>query len=217
LDFQFILKELPFLIQGALITLELTVITLVIGTFLGIVLAFCKISNNIISNTFATIYIWVFRGTPLLLQLFFFYYALPFIGSGITMTAFTAAVIALSLNCAAYMSEIIRGGILAIDKGQFEASKALGFTYFQTMIKIILPQTFRVIIPPVGNEFIAMLKDTSLVSSIAMTELMRTTTNISSASFKYPEMYLSAACLYLLLTTIFTSAFSVIEKKLSKY
>lgn len=215
MNFNFILRELPFLLQGSIITIQLTVITLCLGTFLGIVLAFCKISTNPIVNTIATIYTWIFRGTPLLLQLFFFYYALP--GMGITMTAFTAAVLGLSLNCGAYMAEIIRGGILAIDKGQFEASKALGFTYFQTMIKIILPQTFRVIIPPVGNEFIAMLKDTSLVSSIAMTELMRTTTNISSATFKYPEMYFSAACLYLLLTTLFTTAFSIIEKKLSRY
>jgi polar amino acid transport system permease protein len=215
LNFNFILKELPFLLKGSVMTIQLTVITLFLGTFLGILLAFCKISKNSVINTIATIYTWIFRGTPLLLQLFFFYYALP--GMGVTMSAFTAAVLGLSLNCAAYMAEIIRGGILAIDKGQFEASKALGFTYFQTMTKIILPQTFRVIIPPVGNEFIAMLKDTSLVSSIAMTELMRTTTNISSATFKYPEMYFSAACLYLLLTTLFTTAFSLIEKKLSRY
>ena len=217
MNFQFILSRLPFLLQGTLLTLQLTVITLILGTFLGIVLAFCKISKNIVANTFSTIYIWIFRGTPLLLQLAFFYSALPFIGSGIKLDAFQAAVIGLSLNCAAYMSEIIRGGILAIDKGQFEASKSLGFTYFQTMTKIILPQTFRVIIPPVGNEFISMLKDTSLVSSIAMTELMRTSSNIASATFKYPEMYFSAACLYLLLTTIFTVAFSSIEKKLSRY
>jgi len=215
LNFNFILKELPFLLKGSILTIQLAVITIFLGTFLGIILAFCKISKNKLLSFIATFYIWIFRGTPLLLQLFFFYNALP--GMGISMDAFTAAVLGLSLNCAAYMSEIIRGGIIAIDKGQFEASKALGFTYFQTMTKIILPQTFRVIIPPVGNEFIAMLKDTSLVSSIAMTELMKTTTNISSATFKFPEMYFSAACLYLLMTTLFTAGFSIIEKKLSRY
>ena len=215
MNFNFILKELPFLLKGSILTIQLAVITIFLGTFLGIILAFCKISKNKLLSFIATFYIWIFRGTPLLLQLFFFYYALP--GMGLSMDAFTAAVLGLSLNCAAYMSEIIRGGIIAIDKGQFEASKALGFTYFQTMKKIILPQTFRVIIPPVGNEFIAMLKDTSLVSSIAMTELMKTTTNISSATFKFPEMYLSAACLYLLMTTLFTTGFSIIEKKLSRY
>lgn len=196
-------------------TIQLTIITLCLGTFLGIVLAFCKISKIKAVNYLSTLYTWIFRGTPLLLQLFFFYYALP--GMGITMTAFTAAVLGLSLNCAAYMAEIIRGGILAVDKGQFEASKSLGLTYFQTMIKIILPQTFRVIIPPVGNEFIAMLKDTSLVSSIAMVELMRSMTQISSATFRYTEMVFSAACLYLLLTTVFTTVFSLIEKKLARY
>ena len=215
MNFNFIIKELPFLLNGSVVTIQLTVITLFLGTFLGIVLAFCKISNNKFIAFIATFYTWLFRGTPLLLQLFFFYSALP--GFGITMTPFSAAVIALSLNCAAYMAEIIRGGILAIDKGQFEASKSLGFTYFQTMIKIILPQTFRVIIPPVGNEFIAMLKDTSLVSVIAMTELMRTSSLIASTTFKYTEMYFSAGCLYLLLTTVFTTAFSAIEKKLARY
>ena len=215
MDFNFILKELPYLLQGSIMTIQLTVITLFLGTFLGIVLAFCKISKIKAVNYLSTLYTWIFRGTPLLLQLFFFYYALPVMG--ITMTAFTAAVLGLSLNCAAYMAEIIRGGILAVEKGQFEASKSLGLTYFQTMIKIILPQTFRVIIPPVGNEFIAMLKDTSLVSSIAMVELMRSMTQISSATFKYTEMVFSAACLYLLLTTVFTTVFSLIEKKLARY
>jgi len=196
-------------------TIQLTVLTLIFGTLLGVILALLKQSKNILINWIASFYIWIFRGTPLILQLFFFYYALPMLG--VTLSPFSAAVIGLSLNCAAYMAEIIRGGIISIDKGQFEASKALGFTYFQTMIKIVLPQTFRVIIPPVGNEFISMLKDTSLVSTIAMTELMRAATQISSSTFKYTEMLISAACLYLIMTTIFTSVFSIIEKKLSRY
>lgn len=196
-------------------TVQLTVITLVVGTLLGIILALLKLSKSRLIYSAAAFYTWVFRGTPLILQLYFFYYALPTLG--ITLQPFTAAVIGLSLNCGAYMAEIIRGGIISIDKGQFEASKALGFNYFQTMYKIVLPQTFRVIIPPVGNEFIAMLKDTSLVSTIAMVELMRTATQIYSTTFKITEMLFSAAVLYLLMTTIFTTAFSFIEKKLSKY
>jgi polar amino acid transport system permease protein len=196
-------------------TIKLTVFTLLIGTIFGVVLALGKITKNFVVHNIASFYIWVFRGTPLILQLFFFYYALPMLG--VKMSPFMAAVIGLSLNCAAYMAEIIRGGIISIDKGQFEASKALGFTYFQTMNKIVLPQTFRVIIPPVGNEFIAMLKDTSLVSTIAMVELMRSAVQISSATFKYTEMLFTAACLYLILTTVFTSIFSAIEKKLSRY
>ncbi|HBM79983.1 MAG: amino acid ABC transporter permease [Clostridiales bacterium] len=215
MNIEFILKELPFMLQGSVMTIELTVLTLSIGTFLGIILALLKISGVKIFYYIATFYTWVFRGTPLMLQLFFFYYALP--SMGVTLNAFSAAIIGLSLNCAAYMAEIIRGGILSIDKGQFEASKALGYTYFQTMAKIILPQTIRIIIPPVGNEFISMIKDTSLVSTIAMVELMRTATQISSTTFKYTEILFTAAVLYLLMTTVFTAAFSALEKKLSIY
>ncbi len=196
-------------------TIQLTVITLILGTFLAIIITFLKISKMKILNFIATLYTWVFRGTPLLLQLYFFYYALP--KMGLTLQPFTAAILSLTLNCAAYMSEIIRGGIIAIDKGQFEASKALGFTYIQTMVKIVLPQTVRIIIPPVGNEFIAILKDTSLVSIISMVELMRKSTLIASSTFKPTEMYFSAGCLYLLLTTVFTTGFSLLEKKLSRY
>ena len=198
-------------------TMTLTVLSLCFGTMLGAILALCKMAKNKVLWAISAFYIWIFRGTPLILQLFFFYYALPTISPALKLDAFTAAVIGLSLNSGAYMAEIVRGGILAIDKGQFEASKALGFTYTQTMSKIVLPQAFRVIIPPVGNEFIAMLKDTSLVSTIAMVELMKTATNVASTTFKYPEMLSLAAIFYLLMTTIFTTVFSHIEKKLSIY
>lgn len=215
MDINVIINELPILLQGSIMTVKLTVITLFLGSLLGIIIALSKISKNFVLYWIATLYTWVFRGTPLILQLFFFYYALPMMG--ITLTPFSAAVIGLSLNCGAYMAEIIRGGIISIDKGQFEAAKALGFNYFQTMTKIILPQTFRIIIPPVGNEFIAMLKDTSLVSTIAMVELMRSATQIASATFKYTEVLFTAAVLYLIMTTVFTSIFSVVEKRLSRY
>jgi polar amino acid transport system permease protein len=210
-----IINAMPYLLEGSIMTIQLTVITLILGTILGIVTALFKLTKNAFLRSVATLYTWIFRGTPMILQLFFFYYALPMMG--IILTPFTAAVIGLSLNCGAYMAEIIRGGIISVDKGQFEASKALGFTYFQTMSKIILPQTLRLIIPPVGNEFITMLKDTSLVSTIAMVELMRSAVQISSTTFKYTEMLLAAAALYLVLTTIFTGVFSYLEKKLSVY
>jgi polar amino acid transport system permease protein len=210
-----IINAMPYLLEGSIMTIQLTVITLILGTILGIITALFKLTKNAFLRAVATLYTWIFRGTPMILQLFFFYYALPMMG--ITLTPFTAAVIGLSLNCGAYMAEIIRGGIISVDKGQFEASKALGFTYFQTMSKIILPQTLRLIIPPVGNEFITMLKDTSLVSTIAMVELMRSAVQISSTTFKYTEMLLAAAALYLVLTTIFTGVFSYLEKKLSVY
>lgn len=215
MDVNSMINALPYLLEGSIMTIQLTVITIILGTILGILTALLKLTKNVFAYSLSTLYTWVFRGTPMILQLFFFYYALPMMG--ITLEPFTAAIIGLSLNCGAYMAEIIRGGIISIDKGQFEASKALGFTYFQTMRKIILPQTIRMIIPSVGNEFITMLKDTSLVSTIAMVELMRSAVQISSTTFKYTEMLTSAGLLYLLMTTIFTSVFSYIEKKLSVY
>jgi polar amino acid transport system permease protein len=216
-DIKFIIDKMPTLLQGSIMTIELTFITLLYGSLLGIILAFFRISKNPLLRYFSSFYIWIFRGTPMILQLAFFYFGLPAISNNLVLKPFTAAVIGLSLNCAAYMAEIIRGGIISIDKGQFEASKALGLTYIQTMTKIVLPQTIRVIMPSLGNEFITMLKDTSLVSTIAMTELMRSAASIGSTTFKVAEMYLGAALIYLVLTTIFTSVFTTIEKKFAKY
>lgn len=203
------------LLQGSILTLELTVLSIIFGSVIGVLIAMTKLSDNKIISSIGNFYTWVFRGTPLLLQLFVFYYGFPAVG--IELTAFNAAVIGLSLNAGAYMAEIIRGGILAVDKGQFEASKALGFTYGQTMKQIILPQAFRVVIPPVGNQFISMIKDTSLVSSLTLAELLRNAQDLGSSSGNPWPPYIIAAILYLLMTTVFTSIFSAVEKKLSIY
>lgn len=211
-----LLKEIfPVLIKATGITIELTVISVVLGTLIGIIVALLKLTKNPVVNFIASFYTWIIRGTPMLLQLFFFYYGLPFVG--IELEPMSAAIIGLSLNSGAYMAEIIRGGIISVDKGQFEACKALGFTYGQTMTRVILPQTIRVLLPPVGNEFITMLKDTSLVSTIAMVELMRSAQQIYSSNFRPMEPFFIAACIYLALTTVFTGIFSVWEKKLSRY
>ncbi len=215
LDIDVIIKTLPILLKGSIMTVELTVITLVLGTVLGILFALMRLSSNMVLSQISNFYTWIMRGTPMLLQLFFFYYGLP--SAGIKLSPFQAAIIGLGLNSGAYMAEIIRGGILSIDKGQFEAAKALGFSYSETMRKIILPQTFKVIIPPVGNEFITILKDTSLVSTIAMVELMRTAQQMYASTFRPIEIFFTAAVLYLLMTTVFTTIFSIYEKKLSVY
>lgn len=214
MDINYIISIMPILLKASIKTVYLTVISVTLGTLLGVLIAILKLQKSKIVSGIASFYIWIFRGTPLILQIFFLYYGLPSFGLDLTPTA--GALIALSLNSGAYMAEIIRGGIIAIDKGQFEASKALGLTYVQTMTKIILPQTFRVIIPPVGNEFITMLKDTALVSSIAMTELMRTSQVMYAAKFSV-EPFLGAAIIYLVLTSIFTLVFNKLEKKLSAY
>jgi len=215
MDLSNIKSILPMLLQGSILTLELTVLSIVFGSLIGVLIAMTKLSDNKIISSIGNFYTWVFRGTPLLLQLFVFYYGFPAIG--VELTAFNAAVIGLSLNAGAYMAEIIRGGILAVDKGQFEASKALGFTYGQTMKQIILPQAFRVVIPPVGNQFISMIKDTSLVSSLTLAELLRNAQDLGSSSGNPWPPYIIAAILYLLMTTVFTSIFGVVEKKLSIY
>lgn len=215
LDIDVIIRTLPILLKGSIMTVELTVITLVLGTVLGILFALMRLSSNMVLSQISNFYTWIIRGTPMLLQLFFFYYGLP--SAGIKLSPFQAAIIGLGLNSGAYMAEIIRGGILSIDKGQFEAAKALGFSYYETMKKIVLPQTFKVIIPPVGNEFITILKDTSLVSTIAMVELMRTAQQMYASTFRPIEIFFTAAVLYLLMTTVFTTIFSIYEKKLSVY
>ncbi|MCY6484342.1 amino acid ABC transporter permease [Clostridium aestuarii] len=211
-----ILKDMfPILLKASIMTIELTVISVVLGSVIGIFVSLLKLGKNKIVSGMASLYTWLFRGTPMLLQLFVFYYGLPFVG--IELSPMQAAILGLSLNSGAYMAEIIRGGILSVDKGQFEACSALGFTYMQTMRKVILPQTFKNIIPPVGNEFITMLKDTSLVSVIAMSELMRTAQLQLSATAKPVEALFIAGVLYLFMTTIFTTIFGGFEKKLSVY
>ena len=144
MDLNVIKEVLPVLLQGSLMTLELTILSVILGSILGMVTALLKLSKNKIIASIAGFYTWIFRGTPMLLQLFVFYYGLPFMG--IKLTPFEAAILGLSLNSGAYMAEIIRGGILSVDKGQFEACKSLGFTYLDTMKRVVLPQTFKIII-----------------------------------------------------------------------
>lgn len=215
MDIDILKSVLPILLKGSVITIELTVVSVILGSVIGIITATLKLSKNQFIVKIGCFYTWLFRGTPMLLQLMFFYYVLPFMG--IKLSPMTAAIIGLSLNSGAYMAEIIRGGILSIDKGQFEACKSLGFTYVQTMRRVVLPQTFRVIIPAVGNEFITMLKDTSLVSSITIEELLRNAQLQVSATARPTEAFFIAGCLYLFMTTVFTAVFSATEKRLSVY
>lgn len=215
MDINILKQMLPIIAKGSIITMELTVLSLIIGSILGVIIALSKLVKNKIIYSIASLYTWLFRGTPLILQLFVLYFGLPSVG--IKFTPFQAATLGLSLNSGAYMAEIIRGGILSVDKGQFEACKALGFTYFDTMKRVILPQTIRIIIPSIGNQFISLLKDTSIVSTITMVEIMRSAQTLYASSFKPMEAFFIAGCLYLFLTTIFTTVFSIYEKKLAMY
>ncbi|MDP4093058.1 MAG: amino acid ABC transporter permease [Bacillota bacterium] len=209
------LNNLANLAPGALVTLELTVVSVIAGMLLGLFLALGRLSKNKLIDRICWLYIWLFRGTPLLMQIFFIYFALPLF-TPITLPQMPAAFIALGLNSAAYLAEIIRAAIQSIDKGQMEAAKALGLSYGQAMKRIIIPQSYRRLIPPVGNEFIALLKDSSLVSMIGMVELMKSTTQISNATGD-AIIYIPSAILYLAMTTLFTFIFGRLEKKYSVY
>lgn len=211
-------------IRGTLITLALslvgTILGLVIGMIIGIIRTIpeqnSKVGNIILKffKALTTIYVQVLRGTPMMVQATLFYFGLHQI-SDINLSALTAAFIVVSINTGAYMAEVVRGGIYAIDKGQFEAAKSIGMNHFQTMTEIILPQTFRNIIPNVGNEFIVNIKDTSVLNVIAVNELFFVTKSIAGANFRYFETYLVASFIYLILTLTTAFLLGKLEKRLA--
>ncbi len=212
-----IISWIPSLLDGAKITILLTLSSVGAGLVLALFLALGKMSKNKALNKFCDSYVFFFRGTPLLMQLYFVYYGLPQLSPVFTINSrFLAAFIAFSLNSAAYTAEIIRAAIQSIDKGQFEAAHALGMTYRQTMSLIIVPQSIRRLIPPVGNEFIMVLKDASLVSIIALADITKVTRSISSSTAS-ALVYIPAMILYLIITAIFTVIFNKIEKKYAVY
>jgi polar amino acid transport system permease protein len=207
-------------LDGTIVTIELTLISIALGLIFGMLLALARISKSKVLRGITWTYVWVFRGTPLMLQLIIVYFAVPLMANAITgnylnVSMFGAAVIGLTLNTAAYLAEIFRAGILSIDKGQMEAAKALGMTYRQAMLKIIIPQTYRRVIPPFANEFIMILKDTSLVIVIGLAELTRVSKQFAaSGEWKF---YFVAGAIYLFLTTISTFIFDKMEKHAARY
>lgn len=212
-----IIGWLPQLLDGARITILLTICAVSMGLLLSIFLALGKMSKNQIVSKLCGAYIFFFRGTPLLMQLYFIYFGLPQINMALTINSrFFAAFLAFSLNSAAYCSEIIRAAIQSIDRGQFEASKALGFSKAQTMRLVIFPQSIRRLIPPVANEFIMVLKDASLVSIIALADLTKVTRAISSSSGT-ALVYIPAMILYLIMTAFFEFIFHRLEARFSRY
>jgi len=207
-------RFLPALLKGTTMTLLLVFCTMLVSPLGGLLIALGRISNFKPLSAVCWFVIWFFRGTPLLLQLFFIYYGLP--AFGITLPPLTAAVIGLGLNYSAYLGEIIRGAIQSIEHGQMEAAKAIGMTYGQAMRRIIIPQTYKRLMPPIGNEFIALIKDTALVSTIAMVELMRSADQLFNTYFNITALAL-AAVIYLLLTSVFTFLFEKIEYRAGIY
>jgi polar amino acid transport system permease protein len=206
---------IPALLQGAVISLELFALTLVFSLPLGLPIALGENSKLAPIRWFCKVYVLVFRGTPLMLQLFFFYFFFP-ICLNIRMDAFPTAVLTFSLNYAAYFAEIYRGGMKSIDIGQYEAAHSLGLSRRQTLFGIVLPQTFRIVIPPVSNEIIVLVKDTALGSAIALADIMKVSKSIVNRDGSLMA-YVIAALMYLLFSFLITYLLEKLEKKASLY
>lgn len=214
----------PPILTGVLVTLELTFISMLIGVILGVIIAIMRLSSNPVLSMTSAGFVAFFRGTPLLVQLIFWYnlaslypvitFGLPGVALNANeiITPFLAAILGLSLNEAAYMSEIVRGGIISVDRGQREASTAMGLTGAQTMRRIILPQAMRVIIPPTGNELVGMLKATSLVSVIAVADLLYSAQIIYARNFDVIPLLIAVSIWYIVLTTILTIGQGFLER-----
>ncbi len=205
---------IPQMLEGAVTTGQIFAITLCLSLPIGMLLALCRLSSFMPLQKLVAFYVWVLRGTPLMLQLLFFYFALPSVG--IRFEDFTAAMLGFVLNYSAYFCEIFRAGIQAIPVGQYEAAHTLGMSYVQTMRRIILPQVLRIILPPVSNETITLVKDTSLVYVLAMNDLMRTARNLVQRDFDITP-FLVAGCFYLLATLLLTILFNHLERRFSRY
>lgn len=211
---EYIIRIIPQMLEGCIVTAQVFFITIVLSIPLGVLLSLGRVSSIALLQKVIGLYVWLLRGTPLMLQLFFVYYALPAVG--IRLDDFEAALVAFVLNYAAYFCEIFRAGIQSVPKGQYEAARTLGMDYVQTMRRIVLPQVFRLILPPVSNETITLVKDTSLVYVLAMNDLMRTTRNLVQRDFDITP-FLVAAVFYLVATLLLTMLFERLEKRFSRY
>ncbi|WP_419174240.1 amino acid ABC transporter permease [Desulfosediminicola sp.] len=214
LDWTIIIHYFPFLAKGAILTLKISILSLVLGLIFGLVAALCKLAANPFLRWPAMFYIWLIRSTPLLVQLFIIYFGFP--QMGIDLGPFASGVLGLALNVGAYNAETIRGGIISVPKGQTEAARSLGMSGALSMRKIILPQALRIIIPPLGNNFVILIKDTSLVSTITLVELTLTAQRLIGSTYKPFEMYVMAAALYAVLTTAASLLLTWVERRTRK-
>lgn len=209
----FVESFFPILITGIKVTIPLTLIVFFLGTLLAVLVAIVRINKVKILSQLAGIYVWIIRGTPLIVQLFIVFFGLPKLG--IIIPAIPAAIITFTLSVGAYSSEIVRSSILAVSRGQWEAAEALGFNYFQMMVKIILPQATKIAIPPLFNSFIALVKDTSLASTITVTEMFLVTQRITARTYEPFVLYIEVGLIYLMFCSVLTWLQSNIEIRLS--
>ena len=210
-----LLKDsLPSLLSGLSVTIEIAVISLILAVILGIILGIFSISTSKILKGIATVYIYMIRGTPLMIQALFLFFG---VGQAfnIRFDPMVAAIITLTINASAYMAEIFRGGIQAIDHGQMEAARSLGLSYSKAMIKVILPQAVKIMVPSILNQFIVTLKDTSILTVISVRELTESGKIIIARNYKSLQMYAILACMYFIIITALTLVSSYVERRSS--
>ena len=213
----YFLSLLGPLAQGAVVTLKLFFITVALALPLGLLLALARVSHLRPLSAAVNGYIWLMRGTPLMLQMLFIYFALPFVPVvGVRLPDFPSAVVAFTLNYGAYFAEIFRAGILSVDRGQYEAARVLGMNYRQTMRRIVLPQMVRNILPPLSNETITLVKDTSLIYVLALNDLLRAARGIVQRDFT-TSPFIVAAAFYLIMTLVLTWGFQRLERHHARY
>ena len=214
LDFSVVLTKIPILLEGCVVTLQISFFALLLGMLFGIAGALCRISSNRALNSIAFMYVWVIRGTPVMVQLFILYFGLPQLG--IKLPSMVAGVLGLAINTGAYVTEIIRAGIQAVDKGQMEAALSVGMSYRQAMVRIIGPQATKICIPPLVNQFIMTLKNSSIASLVTITELFRTGEQIIYTTFRSFEVYTAVAVLYLIMNSVFMVIADRLERKMAR-
>ena len=208
-----VVHTLPVMVRGAVLTLKFAVASMALGLVVGLVIAIMRIGSNRLAAGLAQGYVSLMRGTPLLVQMFVVYYGLPDLG--ITLDPTTAGIFTLTLNAGAYLSESMRGAILGIGRGQWAAAHSLGLTHVQTLRYIVCPQALRLAVPSLGNTLISLIKDTSLVSVITVTELLRSTQEVIAATFQPLPLYLAAAAIYWVLSTLLTRLQGRVETRLA--
>ena len=213
---EYILQIAPAIAGGFQVTLSLFFIVIILSVPGGLLLALLRLSTNRVVTAVVDAYVYVMRGTPLMLQILLIYYGLPFMIDGFELTDMTAAVLSFVLNYIAYLCEIFRSGIQSIPKGQYEGAKVLGFTYVQTMYKIILPQVIKRVLPPLANETITLLKDTSLVYVLAMNDILRITRSIVQRDFDITA-FIVAGVFYLAMTFVLTKLYQYLESRMAIY
>ena len=213
MDFSFLQKYYGFFIDGTSITLFLSFFGVALGVILGVLLALMKLSKNIVLKSFSSAYIELVRGTPLLVQLYIIYYGLPRL-VGVDFGDIALGIVAISLNSAAYVAEIIRAGILSIDKGQMEAARSLGMPHNMAMKHIIIPQAFKNILPALGNEFIVLIKESSIVSVVGIHDLMYNADTVRGNTYLPFEPLVIAALIYFVITFILSKLLSLLERRL---